>query len=195
MTRNSHDGAGAIPHKHVVCNPNGYPLPIGGIDGMSADKDAGFFTIQRLAFDFTFGDGHFNVISHPVSMLIGGEFLHKRMFWSQHHKRCAIECIRARRKNFNFVIVTVDFETQASPFTATDPVLLHELHPFRPVLQLIKIIQKFLRVIGDLEKPLSQILLRDIGMAAFAGAIHHLLVGEHSFAARTPVHQGRVTIG
>ena len=71
-------------------------------------------------------------------------------------------------------------EVDVRALGAADPVALHRDHPVRPgVLQRLHVVQQPLRVVGDLEVPLGQLALGDLGAAALAHALHDLLVGQH----------------
>lgn len=68
----------------------------------------------------------------------------------------------------------------------SDPVCLHFLYFLRPV-KLIQIIQKTLCVLGDLEHPLTEVLLRHFRTAALTFSIDNLFVRQPGFTGRAPV--------
>ena len=57
------------------------------------------------------------------------------------------------------------------------------------------IIAQALGVLGDLEHPLALLLADNGGAAAFAHALHYLLVGQHALAGGTPVHRHGGLVG
>ena len=70
----------------------------------------------------------------------------------------------------------------------SDPVPLHRQDLFRPRLKiLLSGGEQFVGVLRDPEEPLLQLAHNHGGAAAPAGAVDHLLVGEHRLAARAPV--------
>ena len=63
---------------------------------------------------------------------------------------------------------------------AADPVALRGDHALRPGRrQVVQVVQQLLGVVGDLEVPLGQLALGDLGAAALAVAVDDLLVGQH----------------
>ena len=46
MGRYCHDRAGTVRDQHIVGNPDGNPVAVDGIDGVSAGKDAGLFIVE-----------------------------------------------------------------------------------------------------------------------------------------------------
>ena len=89
--------------------------------------------------------------------------------------------------------VEIDF----GAFRAADPVALHGEHALRPAaFELRHVVEQLVGVIGDLEEPLLEraLLDRRVFMPP-AAAVHHLLVGQHGGALRTPVDQRLLAIG
>ena len=62
---------------------------------------------------------------------------------------------------------------------AADPVALHRDHVLGPGLEQVEVGEQALGVVGDLEEPLLELALHDLGAAALAAAVDDLLVGEH----------------
>ena len=56
-------------------------------------------------------------------------------------------------------LVALHLEVDFCPDGASDPVGLHGADPLRPTLQLIKILEQCIRVLGDFQKPLLQVFL------------------------------------
>ena len=81
-----------------------------------------------------------------------------------------------------------------SAVALSDPVRLHLLYLLRPI-QLIQIIQKTIRVIGNPQHPLLQVLLGHIGAAPLAFAVDHFLVGQSGLAGGTPVDRHLLLVG
>ena len=86
------------------------------------------------------------------------------------------------------VVVGVEHEADQQAFRAADPVLLHQPHFVRPALERVERLEQIFRIVADLEEPLRQLALLDLGAGAPAAAVDHLLVGEHGHVDRVPVH-------
>ncbi len=85
---------------------------------------------------------------------------------------------------------TVDLNGEESTFRSTDPISLHRAHTFGPLGQIVDGIQESIRILGDLEVPLGQLLFDHRRRAAVADTFHNLLVCEHGLILRTPIDQG-----
>ena len=108
------------------------------------------------------------------------------MLGRQHHVRGPENRVRPRREDADRRIRArhrkLDFRALGFP----DPVPLGRLRGVRPI-DPIEIGQQTRRVLRDPEKPLLEKSLLDRRTAPLAGAVHHLLVGQHRFARGTPV--------
>ena len=78
---------------------------------------------------------------------------------------------------------------------AADPVALHRQDSLGPGLEQLHLVEQTIRVVGDPEEPLLEVLLLDDGTAALATALDDLLVGEHSLVDRAPVDRGLLAVG
>jgi hypothetical protein len=87
----------------------------------------------------------------------------------------------------------IDFRT----LRPANPIALHGQDALRPAaFQLLQIVQQFVGVFGDAQKPLRQRALLDRrSFMTPAAAIHHLFVGQHGAAFRTPVQQRLLAVG
>ena len=77
---------------------------------------------------------------------------------------------------------------------AADPVALHRLDVFRPADR-VEIVQQPVGVVGDLEEPLLQLPELDLGAAALAVAVDHLLVGEDGLIVGAPLDGSLLAVG
>ena len=82
---------------------------------------------------------------------------------------------------------SVQREVQPRALAAADPLRLHQPHALRPAIQRVERVQQFLRVVGDLEEPLAELLLLHRRAGAPAAAVDHLLVRQHGAVDRIPV--------
>ena len=78
-------------------------------------------------------------------------------------------------------------EAELKPLRLADPVLLHQLHFFGPVLQPVEPGEQFLGKLGDLQEPLRELALLHQCARSPAAPVDHLLVGEHGLVHRVPV--------
>ena len=92
-------------------------------------------------------------------------------------------------------VAPYQFEVHQRAFAAPDPVALHGADFFRPAAQLVQTAQQFVGVVGDAQEPLLQLaLLHQRVFVPPAAAVHHLLIGQHGGALRTPVHLALLAI-
>ena len=140
-------------------------------------------------------------------MFGGHDLLGDRGVRGDHAERGAVEGVRAGREDRDGtpggVLGTrtlgggaLDHELHVSALGTADPVALHGQHTLGPMaLQLAHVVEQALGVVGDLEVPLVQGLLGHGGVAAFARAVDHLLVGEHRLVLGAPVDRGVLPVG
>ncbi len=100
-----------------------------------------------------------------------------------------------RREDGQLLAAAVDAEDDARALGAADPVPLHRQHPLGPGLEQRHLVEQHVGVVGDLEEPLRQVARLDLGAAALAAAVDHLLVGEHGLILRAPVDGRFLAVG
>ena len=61
-------------------------------------------------------------------------------------------------------------------------------------LELVQVVEQPVGVVGDLEVPLRELLLDDLGAAALAAAVDDLLVREHGLVVRAPVDRALLAV-
>lgn len=83
--------------------------------------------------------------------------------------------------------VSNSLPAQRQAFGTADPVLLHQAHFFRPLIQRVQLVQQVLAEIGDAEEPLRQLALFDQRTGAPAAAVDDLLIGQNGMVDRVPV--------
>src|SRR4029453_16960694 len=86
---------------------------------------------------------------------LGGVALDKRVLGRQKHARGAEDRVDSGREHVD--LAESDLRTLGPPY----PVRLHRQHFVGPVAQLLDALQKIVRVLGNLEKPLLEIACRD----------------------------------
>ena len=72
-------------------------------------------------------------------------------------------------------------------FRTTDPVALHSAHFFRPAIEPVQGIEKILRKICDLEKPLSQLTLLNQSPGPPSATLYYLLICKYCLVDGVPV--------
>ena len=75
-----------------------------------------------------------------------------------------------------------------------NPVALHGLDLFRPLIQFIEIFQQLFGIVGDTDKPLGNFLALHRGAGAPAAAVDHLFIGQYGLIYRVPVDGGHLFI-
>src|SRR5208282_220485 len=183
----AHDCAGAVAHQDVVGDPN-RDVSIGkDVVRVGAGEDAGFFLDRGHPLDFSLA-ARVGDISFDHRALRGGSYFgDERMLRCEHHERYAEDGVGARGEKADFFTgVSGDREGKFRAFAAPDPVALHQLDRFGPV-DPIQIGEQSIRVVGDLDVPLLEVLLADrrVGMPPTA-SVDDLFVGEDRAALVAP---------
>ena len=133
-------------------------------------------------------------------MLGAGHQLHEaRVLGREQEERAAEQRVGTRGEHRDdvvfgglgrrFAVGAAQHEVDLGALGAADPVRLHLLHALGPAVQLVEVVEQLLRVVGDLEVPLSEIALLHLAVAAPALALGDLLVRQHGLAVRAPVHR------
>ena len=109
------------------------------------------------------------------------------MLWREHQKHNSEERVEPRGECHYLVDVArvLNSENYFRALAATNPVALHPFNRFGPVDHL-QIGKQPLRVSGNFEIPLLQILFADFGTTAPAATCLNLFVGKNGFALRAP---------
>lgn len=90
-----------------------------------------------------------------------------------------MEGVGARGEHRHGALASLDLEVDVGADGAADPVALHADDLRRPeALELVQVIEQPVGVVGDLEVPLRELLLDDLGSAPLAVPVDDLLVGE-----------------
>ena len=106
----------------------------------------------------------------------------------------AHEGIRTGGVDGQSLIVVFNVEGDLHAFRTADPVALHGLNGIRPVVQRVQIVQQFVSVSGDFDKPLWDLFTLNFGVAAPAAAVDNLFVRENGLVVRAPVNGRRLLI-
>ena len=188
VTRNGHYRAGAVFHQHKVCRPDRNFFTGQRMNGFKAGIDAFFLHRRHVGF------GHFGIAAlvdkGGQRRIVRRSLLRQRVTRRDGQVGTTHKGVRTGGVDSQFVSVVVDVKGDFYPFRTADPVALHGLHGVRPVVQLIQIVQQFIGVGGDFNKPLRDLFTLDLGIAAPAAAVDNLFVGQHGLVIRAPVHCG-----
>ncbi len=187
-----HHGARAVFHQRVVGHPERYLLAVDGVDDVAAGEDALLDQRVREAGHLGLLAGVGDELQHGLLILgAGHEVRYGRVLGSERHEGDAPERVRPRGEARHLLAGVGDLEAYERALAAADPVGLHAAHVLGPGVQQLQVVQQRIGVVGDLEEPLGQVLLDDLGAAALALLVDDFLVGQAGLAARAPV-DGRV---
>lgn len=100
----------------------------------------------------------------------------------------AHEGVRTGSVDGQGLVVVLNVEGNFHTFGTADPVALHGLNGIWPVVQIIQIVQQFVSVGGDFDKPLRDLFTLYFGVAAPAAAVDNLFVRENGLVIRAPVN-------
>ena len=191
--RDAHDGAGTVICQYIIGKPDRDLLLIQGIDGVGSGKDARFLLILQTVYIGLHG-GVVDIFVYSFPGLGRCQRGCQLMLRRKHHEGRAVQSIRPGGIDRDLLFSSLDGELHLCAVGFSDPVGLHFLYFFRPV-KLVQIIQQPVRVFGDLQHPLTEVFLGHRSAAAFAAAVHDLLVGETGLAGGTPVDGEFLLIG
>ena len=190
-----HDRAGAVVHQHVVGDPDRDALVVHGVDRVEAGEDAGLL-LAREALLALLGGGVPRVRADLVAVLGAlGEPLDERMLGREDEERRAEQRVGPRREDGHVLVELLDAEDDLAALGAADPVALHRQHALGPRLEQRHLVEQPVGVVGDLEHPLLEVARLDLGAAALAAAVDHLLVREHGLVVRAPLDRRRLAVG
>ena len=125
------------------------------------------------------------------------DVLHQRMLGRKHDVRGAEECVRPCGEDLErqrLAGCRHRLEGDARALGSADPVGLHRLDLLWP-LELVQVIQQPLRVGGDPQEPLFEVLGLDLDAAALVHAALCLFIGHNDLALGAPVHRSAFPVG
>ena len=198
-TGNRHDGTRAVIGDDVVGHPDGHLLAVDGVHRVTAGEHAVLLVVALGALDGADLLGCLDQLLNG-SLVLGAfhEGVQALVLGSQHKEGAAEQGVGTRGENGDDVVIggvlggvalgVAQDEVDLGALGAADPVGLLLLNAIGPALKLVKVVQKLLRVIGDLEVPLGKVALLHLGVATPAAALGHLLVGQDGGALGAPVN-------
>ncbi len=189
-----HDRPRAVPHQHVVGDPDRDRLAVDGVDGEPPREDA--VLLLLLALDLGACGRATDVVEGLRFVLgAGDECRHVGMLRRQDEEGRSEERVGPGREDGQLLPAPLDAEHDARALRAADPVALHRQHALRPVLQQAHLVQQCVCIVGDPEEPLRQALRLDLGPAALTAAVDDLLVREHGLVDRAPLDRRLLPVG
>ncbi len=120
----------------------------------------------------------------------GGGSLGNRVVGRDREEARTENRVRPRREDLDLVDPVDRLrESKGKPQAAAlaDPVLLHQPHLLRPLIEPLEPVEQIVGEIGDLEEPLRKLAALDHRARAPAATLDHLLVGEHRHVDRVPI--------
>ena len=193
MGGDGHDGAGAVVHEDVVGDPERNPLSVEGVDRAEPRVDAQFLGLFALLQVL---EG----LADPLGQLFaprrgGDDLLHEGVLGGEGHEGRPEDGVDPGREDRQLLLELGDREDDLRSQALADPVLLHQQNLLRPEVQLLMAFQELFGVVGDLEKPLGELLLFDIGVTTPTAVVHDLLVGQDGLAGGAPVDPTVLLVG
>jgi len=186
-----HDTAGAVIGQNKISREDRH-FPTGErIETVRIKEETFFFVIFRSAHQFVLLFDFFDKL-HDIFFycLAFGQFHNQRMFRGYQHEGRAEERVLAGCEYFDGAVAVGHREVHFAAIALANPVFLHRHDAFRPAGQLVTVIQKFLNVCGDFEKPLIQHLLLHFRAAAPALPAFDLFVSQHRIALGAEINGG-----
>ena len=190
MGGHGHNGPGAVGSQDIIGNEDGYLSAVHGIDCPNAlEHDPSLLLVggqlSTLKVALPGGLSHVGVDLAQIGELVR-PLLHVGVLGGNDHVGCAEQGIRPGGEHHD-IVPGGGLKGDLRAGGAADPVFLLGLDPLNKV-QLVQIVNEPLGVFGDLEHPLALFLTDNRRAAAFAHAVHYLLVGQNALAGGTPVH-------
>ena len=192
-----HHRARAVGREGVIGDPDRDAVAGEVIDAPGAGEDARLLAIDRLPLDLGGERRGAYVGLDVLAPVLRGDLPHERVLRGEHHERHAVQRVGAGGEDADLVRAVrrgrLEGKRGLGALGAADPVALHQLDVIRPFEVLVG--QQLLGVVGDAEEPLLHRALLDLAVAALAGAVDDLLVGEHGVAGGAPVDGGVGAVG
>ena len=186
MGGNTHDGSCTVISKDIIGKPDGNLLSVQRINRIGSGEYACFFLVLKTVHIRLHGSV-IDVFVNSVLCFRSCQGRRESMLGSKNHKGCSVKGIRSCGIDGDLLLSSVNREFHFRAIGFADPVRLHLLNFLGPV-KLVQIVQKAVRIFGDTQHPLTEILLGHRRTAPFATSVYHLFVGKTSLTGRTPVN-------
>ena len=192
VARYGHYRASAVFHQNEVSCPHWNGFASQWMFGIEARCNAFFLHRRHVGF------GHFGVAAFVDEAsqfrVVLCRFLRQRVTCGYGQVGRAHEGIRTGSIDGQGLVVVLNVEGNLHAFRTADPVALHGLNGIWPVIQFIQIVQQFIGVSGDFNKPLWDLFTLNFSVTAPAAAVDNLFVRQNGLVIRTPVNGGGLLI-
>ena len=187
VSRYRHHGAGAVGRQHIVRHIDRHFFSVHGVDAVRACEFACLFSRRGQTVDLTRLGRHDLIGFHLFPAFVRCDAVDQRILRRQNRVCHTVKRVGTRREYPHRLLASGDLEYDFTSGGAADPVALHLFGLLRPV-DMIQAFQKLIRVFGDLQKPLREVLALYHAVAPLAGPVaHDLFVRKHRIAGGAPV--------
>ena len=200
VRRDSHDGTRAVIGEHVVRRPNRDGFTVDRVRRRVPEEHSRFRSSCVLTLYFSLFLDVLQICGERLTNVrFGGdnELARQVRIGGDNHERRPEQRVGPGCEHRNLSFATVDREDDLGALGPADPVALHRENLGGPgCFEPFKVIEEPIRVIGDAEVPLGELLFDDHRTAAIARAVgKYLLVGEHRLIDRVPVDPRIFAVG
>ena len=196
VRRDGHDRARPVIHQDVVGNPDGNARVVDRVRREEAGEDAGLVASPLRAPLQAWPPAlrAYSRISSPFGDRSASS-VDQRMLGREHEERRAEERVRTRGEDRD-VDVAARRRGRGSPrLRSGRSSCAASLATRSGQSTSVELVEQVVGVRGDAEEPLLELALLDLGAAAFAVAVLHLLVREHGLVVRAPVDGRLLAVG
>ena len=193
-----HDRAGAVVGEHEVGDPDRHLLARERVDREPPGVDAFLLDVAGHAREAILGPELRHRFTRRRLRRAAQVRVDERVLGREQHEGSAVDRVDAGGEDLEPAAVADGIDEREHGLHAgrpPDPVLLHRQHLLRPVGEALRRLEQLVGVLGDAQEPLLEVARRHLRAATPAGAVDHLLVGEHGLAARAPVHRRAAAVG
>src|SRR5690625_2872180 len=202
VRRHAHDGTVAIGHQDIVADPQGNLVAAERVRDGQAGVHAFFVTGSQVGFGLAALLALFNEGSQRG--VVFGRTRGQRVFRGDGAEGDAHDGVCAGGEHVHAAVLhpfagsipDVVGEGKAHPFTATDPVFLHDAHALGPSGQaILHFVKQFLGIVGDAQVVAWNFALFDQGTRSPSAPVDDLLVGQYGLVDRIPVDHLGLAVG
>ena len=186
MRGHGHDRAGPVAGEDIVCDPNGDPCAVQGIERVGAGEHAGLLLREVRSLQVALGGGLPAVVVDLRPQPGIGQRVDERVFRRKDHVGAAEQRVRPGGENLE--AADSGFLQSEGDFSALAPADPGRLHPLRRVgpVESFQPRQEPVRIGGYPEHPLPEVAPLDGKAADLALAVDDLLVREDGPQLRAP---------
>ncbi len=191
MRRNRHNGPAAVTEQDKIGHPDGDVFTCGRITRIQTCEHTVLFTVQLAALHFRFFGRFAHIVRHPRLIQ---HALHQWMFRRDHHEGRPPQRVGPGGEHFQDILPPNNWEANARPLAAPDPVDLCSLY-LGDEVGLVQPVDQPLSICCDPDHPLADAPPLGFSGAALTTPINHLLIGQPHLATGTPVNRHLLLLG